>query len=248
MTYRIAWIAGIACWSLAATVQAEGVIIPENRVQAFIGVMEIEEQTGEIQNEGLAAEDTDVDIDFDNLFTIGIEVETPYSERDSGFEWGVNAGGGLSWKGSGTEFRGVINEGGARVRYTIDNEMFVLEGHIGGYFRAHLGQSVDFYAGAGPALIWAAHDVDEDDVEEGQSINDLLVTDGGTVILADDGDSDIIIGYYGRAGIEIGTRDGGQWGLGVRYLGGELDFNDTVGKFDLEGLQILFTYSAWWDW
>ena len=74
----------------------------------------------------------------------------------------------------------------------------------------------------------------------------LLETGGGTVVLTNDGDSDIIIGYYGRAGIEIAAGRSAQWGIGVRYLGGELDFNDTVGEFDLEGLQILFTYSAWY--
>jgi opacity protein-like surface antigen len=243
----IVLVASLGLWAAGAATQAAGVIIPEDRIQAVIGVMEIEDQDGELQNEDLAAEDTDVDIDFDNLFVLGIEVETPYSDRDASLEWGVNAGGGLSWKGNGTEFRGVINEGGARARYTIDNEMFVLEGHIGGYFRAHLGKYVDFYAGAGPAIIWASVNVDEDDVEGDEEIQDLLTTGGGTVILASDDDSDIIIGYYGRAGIEFATRDNAQWGIGVRYLGGELDFNDTVGEFDLEGLQILFTYSAWWD-
>lgn len=221
-------------------------VLPEHRVQAVVGIMEMEDQTGEVQNDALPLEERPVDLDFANLFTLGLEVETPYSERDAGLEWGVNAGGSLSWKGSDTEFRGIINEGGATVRYRVDNEMFVVEGHIGGYLRGHLGSHVDFYVGAGPAIIWANHDVDEDELEEGQQIEDLLTTDGGTVVLTSDGDSDIIMGYYGRAGIEFGMSKNSQWGLGVRYLGGELEFNDTVGKFDLEGLQILITYSAWY--
>jgi hypothetical protein len=244
MRRRAAVAAALAFLPWTVTAQAEGVIYPDDRVQAYIGVMEIEDQTGELQNEAINPADADVEIDFDNLFTIGIEVETPYSARDSSFEWGVNAGGGLSWKGSGTSFVGRIDDGGARVRYEIDNEMFILEGHIGGYFRAHLGKSVDFYVGAGPAIIWATHDVDDDEIQD--ETNSLPVTDGGTVILTDDGDSDVIIGYYGRAGIEFAAGRNAQWGFGVRYLGGELDFNDTVGKFDLEGLQLLFTYSAWY--
>ena len=241
------WSATVAILALAyccgATAQN---VLPDDRIQAVIGVMEMEDQTGDIQNDSLPSEDKPVDLDFANLFTLGIEVETPYSEREANLEWGVNAGGTLSWRGSDTEFRGIINEGGARVRYRVDNEMFVVEGHIGGYLRAHLGSSVDFYLGAGPAIIWANHDVDEDELEEGQQIDDLLITDGGTVVLTSDGDSDIIMGYYARAGIEFGMGKNSQWGFGVRYLGGELEFDDTVGKFDLEGLQLLFTYSAWY--
>lgn len=241
------WKAIVAVVALGfSSLSAAQHVLPQHRVQAVIGVMEMEDQTGEIQNEDLPAEDTPVELDFANLFTLGLEVETPFSDREASLEWGVNAGGSLSWKGSDTEFRGFINENGAVVRYRVDNEMFVTEGHIGGYLRGHLGDHVDFYLGAGPAIIWANHDVDEDELEEGQQISDLLVTDGGTVVLTSDGDSDIIMGYYGRAGIEFGMSKNGKWGLGVRYLGGELDFNDTVGKFDLEGLQILLTYSAWY--
>lgn len=225
----------------AAQAQSDGALLTgEDRVQAFIGVMEIDDQTGELQNET----GEPVEIDFANLFAIGIEVETPLRSRDSGLELGINAGGGISWKGSDTEFAGRVDDGGGTVAFRIDNEMLILEGHIGGYLRAHLGKSADFYLGAGPAIIFAEHDVDDDETDE-EATPDSLQTGNATIILGDDSASDIIVGYYARAGIEFDLGAGKQWGLGVRYLGGELDFNDTVGEFDLEGVQILLTYSAW---
>jgi opacity protein-like surface antigen len=218
------------------------VVTGKNRVQAYIGVMEIDDQTGSLQTDSREPPANDpVEIDFANLFAIGIEVETPLRNRDSGLELGVNAGGGISWRGSDTEFTGKVDEGGGTVAFRIDNEMLVLEGHIGGYLRAHLGKSADVYLGAGPAIIFAEHDVDDDEIDA----DELSQTGSGTIIIGDDSASDVIIGFYARAGIEFNLDAGGQWGLGVRYLGGELDFDDTVGEFDLEGVQVLLTYSAW---
>ncbi len=215
------------------------VVPQDDRVQVFIGVMDLNDQTGELQNDSFTAGEP-VDIDFSNLPTIGIEVETPFGSRDSGLEWGVNAGGGFSWKGDDTKFAGRIDGGGSTVFFRIDNSLTILEGHIGGYLRGHLGKSFDVYVGAGPAVIFGSHDVEDEEEEE------VPVTTGnGTVILGESDSSDIILGYYARAGIELRAAEGKQWGIGVRYLGGEMDFDDTVGEFDLEGFQVLLTYSAW---
>ena len=212
----------------------------EDRVQVFLGVMDLNDQTGELQNENSPSDGTPVDIDFSNLPTIGIEVETPYGSRDTGLEYGVNAGGGISWKGDDTKFAGKIDGGGSTVFFRVDNSLTILEAHIGGYVRGHLGKFADVYLGAGPAVIFGSHDV-EDEEEEAVPVTSA----NGTVILESNDSSDIILGYYARAGIEFTAGPGQNWGLGVRYLGGEMDFDDTVGEFDLEGFQVLLTYSAW---
>jgi hypothetical protein len=217
---------------------AEGVITGEDRAQVYIGVTMLEDQTGELQNET----GEDVEIDFPNLLALGFEIETPFRNKDQGLEYGINAGIGVSWKGDDTEFAGKVDDEGGTAFFRIDNEMLLVEGHIGPYLRGHLGPSVDFYLGAGPALIYASHDVDDDNDDE---VATPVISSNGTVILTDDSSSDFIIGYYARAGFEYDLGSGKQWGIGVRYLGGELDFNDTVGEFDLEGVQVLLTYSAW---
>ena len=209
----------------------------ENRVQVFLGVMDLEDQTGEIQEDPGAP----VDIDFSDLPTIGLEVETPYSAADTGLEYGVNAGGGISWRGDNTSFAGTVGGSGSIVIFRIDNSFMLGEFHLGGYLRSHLGESVDLYLGGGPAILYGQHKVEDEEIEEGEAI-----TRNGTVVITSDNASDITLGYYARAGIEFDLGKKAQWGLGVRYLGGELDFSDTVGKIDMEGVQVLLTYSAWY--
>jgi hypothetical protein len=221
---------------LSGATQAQVLHKDDDRVQVFLGVTDLNDQTGELQNDDGAP----VDIDFSNLPTIGLEVETPYGNRESGLEYGVNAGGGISWKGDDTQFAGTTGGAGSVVVFKIDNSFTLFEVHIGGYLRAHLGKSVDVYFGGGPAVIFGSHDVQDDDIEEAEPVR----TDG-TIILNSKDSSDIILGYYARTGIEFDTGDHSQWGLGVRYLGGEMEFDDTVGKFDIDGVQILLTYSAW---
>ncbi len=223
--------------STPAHAAGEKVILADDRVQVFIGVMALNDETGKLQNDS----GEPVDIDFSNLPTLGLEVETPYGSRDSGLEYGVNAGGGFSWKGDGTNFRGKVDSSGSTVHFNIDNSLTIAELHIGGYIRAHLGKSTDFYLGAGPAVIFGSHDVEDEETEEVP-----ITTSNGTVILTSKDSSDFTLGYYGRAGVEFDLGSGKQWGFGVRYLGGKLDFDDTVGKFDIKGVQVLVTYSAWY--
>jgi hypothetical protein len=206
----------------------------DDRVQVFIGVTDLNDQTGELQN----GNDDPVDIDFDNLPTIGLEVETPFTSPEQQIEYGVNAGGGISWKGDGTRFAGTAGGSGLNVAFRIDNSFTLAELHLGGYVRAHISDLMDVYVGAGPAVIFGSHDVDDEEVEDALASN-------GTIILTSQDSSDIILGYYARAGIEFEIDNRAQWGLGVRYLGGEMEFDDTVGKFDIDGVQVLLTYSAW---
>jgi hypothetical protein len=239
ITYSL--LLALASPGLSGALQAEVFHKDNDRVQVFLGFTDLNDQTGELQNDGGdPAAGAPVDIDFSNLPTIGLEVETPYGNRDSGLEYGINAGGGISWKGDDTEFRGTIGGSGSVVVFKIDNSFTLLELHIGGYLRAHLGKTVDVYFGGGPAVIFGSHDVQDDDIEEPQP-----VTSNGTIVLNSKDSSDIILGYYARTGIEFDTGDNSQWGLGVRYLGGEMEFDDTVGEFDIDAVQILLTYSAW---
>lgn len=219
---------------------SEGTVYGDTRIQAYMGVMEFDDQTGELQNES----GEPVDIDFANLLNIGLDGETPVNKPESGFEWGVNAGASFGWRGSNTEYAGRVGEGGGTVAFKVDNEMLLVEGHIGPYLRTHIGEKVDFYISAGPALIYAEIDADDDNSDD-DATPEPLVTSRGTIILTDDGDSDIVIGYHARAGLEFDIGGGRQWGIGFKYLGGEVDFSDTVGEFDLEGYSILLTYSAW---
>jgi opacity protein-like surface antigen len=209
----------------------------ENRVQVFLGVMDLKDQEGEIQVDP----GSPVDVDFSDLPTIGLEVETPYSAANTGLEYGINAGGGISWRGDNTSFAGSVGGSGSIVYFRLDNSFMLGEVHLGGYLRSHLGESVDVYLGGGPAILYGQHKVEDEEIEEGEAISR-----NGTIVITSDNSSDITLGFYARAGIEFDLGKKAQWGLGVRYLGGELDFSDTIGKIDMEGVQVLLTYSAWY--
>ena len=237
----------LLCLTLAALLPATGQAIDlmdrPDRVQVFLGVMEIDDEQGELQS----GDGEEVEINFDSLPTIGLEVETPLNEREAALEYGINAGGGISWKGDGTSMRGTVGGQGANVVFKLDNSFLLAEFHMGGYLRAHLGEKVDVYLGAGPALIYGSHDVDDmEDVDGNTLDNQPIALEDGTVVFKKDNSSDFILGYYGRIGIEFDVGGSSQMGVGVRYLGGEMDFNDTIGKIDINGVQFLFTYSAWY--
>lgn len=245
MTYRTGCISLLFLLILSPGALAEWKMLEKpDRVQVFLGVMEIDDDTGELQNE--TGEPVDVDFD-DNLATIGIEVETPWGKnREEGFEYGINAGGGISWSGDGTEFRGTVDRDGAQGVFLIDNSFALFEFHFGGYIRTHLGKFADIYIGGGPAIVFGTHDVEDTEDEDGNPIEGSSITlEDGTVILLEDSDNDIVFGFYGRAGIEFDVGQNSQMGIGIRYLGADMEFSDTVGDLELGGVQYLLTYSAW---
>jgi len=206
----------------------------KNRVQAYIGAMAFDEQTGVLQD----GSGDPVEIDFANLLNIGIDAETPMGTRDTGVEWGINAGASVGWRGSDTRYSGSVGGGGANIEFRVDNEMLLVEGHIGPYLRAHIGERLDLYIGAGPAIVFAELDADQDDEDD--------ATTRGDIVLGDGDDSDVVLGLHARAGLEFDLGEGRQWGVGVKYLAADMDFNNTVGKFDLAGFSVLITYSAWY--
>jgi len=225
---------------LAQPTLADRSINGDSRTQAYIGVLDFDDQTGELPSDTGGP----VEIDFANLLHLGIDAETPMNTPDVGVEWGINAGASFGWQGGDTQYSGSIGGDGSNIAFRINNDMLLVEGHIGPYFRAHMGEKIDLYFSAGPAIIYVEADADTEDNDEGD--DDPIVFSGGDSILGDASDSDVILGLHARAGLEFDIGANRQWGIGIKYLAGELDFNNTVGEFDLEGFSVLLTYSAWY--
>ncbi len=204
------------------------------RIQVFLGTMELENQSADWDD----VSDEALEVDFSSIPTGGIEVEIPYSETGKTIEWGMNSGGSVSWQNDHTRFFGSVNDDARQLRIEIDNSFLLAEVHLGGYLRAHMGERVDLYLGAGPSIMYGRHSVEDEDIEE----DGIRVQT--TIRLENDSSSDLAFGYYARAGLEFQLGDRHLVGFGVRYLGGELDFDDTIGKLDIEGTQVLVTYSV----
>ncbi|MFT4615713.1 MAG: hypothetical protein ACI9NT_002871 [Bacteroidia bacterium] len=202
-------------------------------VQGSFGMMILSDQDaqwGDLSDEG-------VDVDFSNLPVIGLEAE--YVFHEGWIHWGFNPGGSIGWQGDGTNFSGRFSDdSGAEVNIELENSLFVAEIHMGGYIRGRLTDRVTTYAAAGPMLMYAEHTVENEQVERTPD----PLPEGAEIIGGADS-SAFDIGYYARAGIDFEVRQGEHMGLGFRYLSAELDFDDSIGTIDVEGPQVLFTYS-----
>lgn len=221
-------------WALASEEGSLGLDPEPALIQVFIGVLKLDDQTGEWED----ISDDNVDVDFSSLPSGGIEVEYPFYK---GFvHWGLNPGGSIAWKSDDTNFSGrVSGETGGTVRVDIDNSLFIGELHLGGYLRGRLSERITAYAAGGPMVAYGYHEVEDENVmdDDGASIDE-------DVDISETDSSDINLGIYGRAGLDFEVRDGQHLGFGIRYMSSELDFNKTIGKVDLEGPQYVFTYSA----
>ena len=200
----------------------------ERLMQAFVGGLKLDDQKGE-----LIDEDGDpVDIEFPTLPSLGLEGEYRYGGEY--VTYGINPGGSFSWKSGGTTISGGFNGNtGGTIRIDVDNSLFLGELHLGGYVRGRLGQSVTVYAAAGPMIMYGRMKVEDEDLalDEDMELETSSVSDFG-------------VGFYGRAGIDFSIKGEQAIGLGVRYMSTELDLDDTVGKIDIEGPQVIFSYTV----
>lgn len=202
-------------------------------IQGFLGSLSLDDQTGEWDE----ISDDDVEIEFPSSVPSG-GVEAEYAYGGERVRWGINTGGSIAWKSSDTRFSGGFNgDTGGTIRIDIDNSLFLGELHIGGFVRGKLGQAVSIYGAAGPMMMYGKHEVEDEDEVVSPSGN-------GTVVLTASDDSDFAFGFYARAGIDFAFSPGQYVGIGVRYMQTELDFDKTVGKVDIEGPQVVITFSA----
>ena len=204
-------------------------------IQVFLGVLELDDQTGRWED----ISESEVDVDFSSLPSGGIETEFAFG-RDW-IHWGINAGGSIAWKSDDTNFSGgFTEETGGVLRVDVDNSLFLFELHLGAYVRGRLADRVTTYAAAGPMVMYGRHEVEDERAEQqpsGDPVDD--VPD-----IKDSDSDDVNIGYYARAGVDFEIAENQHIGLGLRYMSTELDFDKTIGKIDIKGPQYVLTYTA----
>ena len=205
---------------------------PRPMMQAFFGSLKLDDQTAEWEDIG----EDEVDVEFpSSLPSGGVEAEYAYGGGEA-FKWGINSGGSIGWKNSDTRISGGFSgDTGAVIRFDFDNSLFIGELHLGGFARAYLGPRVSVYAAAGPMIMYGKHKIEEEEV--------VSPTEDEVEINTTE-ESSFAFGVYGRAGIDFQYSQGQHVGLGVRYMAAEMDFDKTVGKLDLEGPQVVLTYTA----
>lgn len=206
---------------------------PGPLLQVFLGVLEPDDQTGEWDE----ISDDGVDVDFSSLPSGGIETE--YLFGRGWVHWGLNAGGSIAWKNDDTNFAGSLtNENGGTLLVELDNSLLLTELHLGGYVRGRLNHRITTYAAAGPMLMYGSHEI------ENENVRGTSDASGDSVDIPQTDSSDTNVGYYLRAGIDFQIDDKQHLGLGIRYMGAELDFDQTVGTLDIKGPQYVLTFTT----
>jgi len=214
---------GIYAAALAAPLQAQEAFRP-GMINVYLGAMNVDDQSFNIDDDDGSG---DFDIDFSTLPGGGIVVEMPF--RGESLEAGMELGGGIAWKNQDTKFAGRSVDGETTIVVDIDNSFLLADLQVGLFARASLGPRASIYLGGGPAFVYGRHEVEDEDVEPEP-------LDGTTIILREDEASDFNVGYYARAGIDFRVAERLNIGFGAKLLGVELDFDDTVGKTDIDGV------------
>ena len=124
-----------------------------------------------------------------------------------------------SWAASG-------GSGGGTVIVAVDVNSIMIDYFLGGYAAIEPNDHFRLYAGAGPLLIWAKRETEPEESDE-----DYLTSTS---------ESDLGVGLYARAGLDIFFND--QFGIfaGGRITQTTLSFEDDTGKVDIEGYQCYF--------
>ena len=204
-------------------------------IQVFVGVLELDNQTANWDDEPRG----NVDIDFSSLPSGGLETE--YTFAKGWVHWGLNPGGSVAWKTDDRAISSSLTDGnGGTLIAEADSSVFLAEIHLGAYIRGRLNNRITTYAAAGPMIMYGYHDVDNHNSTDAQP----QLTPAGTVAFTETDSSDINVGYYLRAGLDFSIQKNQHIGVGVRYMSAELDFNKTVGSLDVKGPQYILTFST----
>lgn len=195
-------------------------------MQVLLGVSKLDED--EMQFEMSSSSDPTVsdETDLSTMPFIGVAGQEPLFGNiiEAGIEGGIL----FSWWRDSVS---AVSYNGALIVH-IKNKLILTDLFIGPYLATRLGEWGRIYAGAGPVLMYGVLDTDNEDIDN----------NAGTVIEYDDTDTALGLGVYARAGIEFKLRYNQTLGLGVRGVKTELDFNDTVGEIDIQGVQAMLTY------
>jgi hypothetical protein len=223
-----------------------------------------------------AADDTgqDTDKNADTLFQVMLgavrysnlnlnyqSTKDPSLEATSTFTWmpllGVSGGipliqkpvalgleGGVLFSWMSDSVRATGADGSINIH--IDNQLYLLDLFIGPYVSAEIEKRVHVYGGLGPLLMFGQNNNQNNEYLQ---LPDQTTYDSYT-------SSAFGPGLYARTGIEFRLKNNSWMGVGVRGFMSRLNFNNVSGTTDINGLQLMITYSigvkspdddAFWD-
>ena len=151
----------------------------------------------------------------------GVAVQAPFAGTTA--QAGLEVGALLNWDSETRSFTASGGGGGGSLVVAVDINQFLVDFFFGGYVSIQPIKWLRLYLGAGPLLIYASRETEE---------NDPVTTHSEKK-----SESAFGVGVYGRTGIDIVFSKQFSIGMGVRATQNGVTLNDTAGKVDVEGWQ-----------
>ena len=198
-------------------------------VQGLIGTMRLHEGDYTFESESGSDEPIVFEGDSANMPYLGFSLQQVLGGNR--LKYGVEGGLLASWKTE--KWQVAASNGTAYIR--IENSMFLGDFFFGGYTSMNIGERIRLYLGGGPLLIYAQRKIDPE--ESGGS-------DDSDIVYVSTYESKWNVGAYARTGVDIIVSDQLIFGLSVRGVKTNLEFDNHGSDTQIEGVQFFFTLSA----
>ncbi len=143
--------------------------------------------------------------------------------------FGIEGGAFFSWMSDSVRASG----GDGSISVHIDNQLYLLDLFIGPYVSAEIAKRVRVYGGLGPLLMFG---------QNNNQSNEYVSTPQATYDSYNS--SSFGPGLYARTGIEFRLKNNSWMGVGVRGFLSRLNFSNVSGQTDVNGIQLMITYSV----
>jgi hypothetical protein len=158
---------------------------------------------------------------------LGISARLPLVQKN--FDAGLDGGALFGWRSERVSAYG--QNGTIYVR--IRNSLWLIDLFFGPYISTQIKDHTRLYAGAGPLLLTGHY--------ERKTKEHLMNAPGDNS--SGSSSSAFGVGLYARGGVEFRLPDDSWMGIGVRGFTTELDFDNVSGTTDVDGIQLIITYS-----
>lgn len=196
------------------------------RVQGIVGATKIDDDEIEFKDLEELDEELQDEVDLPTMFTVGAAAQQSLGNTQAATQFGIESGILISFAKEKSNYR----SNGNRTVVSIDTSLILGDLFLGVFLSQDFGEVMRIYAAAGPLLMLGRINGEFDD--EDPSIRRVQEDENA-----------VGVGGYARAGIEFAIAQGGTFGIGGRAFKADLDFKDTLGKVDFEGIQGFVTYT-----
>lgn len=164
---------------------------------------------------------------FEWMPSIGLAGAVPITRKP--MEIGIEGGAVVSLQNDSVR---AVGENGT-IYITIHNDLVLCDLFIGPSISAIIRDRMKIYGALGPLMMIGWNNIQLDESSSGSVSSSSW-----------DKATSLGVGLYARTGIEFRLNKSSWMGIGVRGFKSQLNFDNVSGKTDIQGIQMLLTYTA----